>query len=73
MWMFFSFIRVGDDNLDEEENSDEPRKMAREDFDYVVGRIDRMELSVASIISKVRECFFSLTKIRVLWSSFFAD
>ena len=27
--------------------------MTRDDFDYVVSRIDRMELSVANIISKV--------------------
>ncbi len=27
--------------------------MTRDDFDYVVARIDRMELSVASIINKV--------------------
>lgn len=29
------------------------RMMNRDDFDYVLGRIDRMELSVASIVNKV--------------------
>ena len=29
--------------------------MTRDDFDFVVGRIDRLELSVASIIKKVSQ------------------
>ena len=32
---------------------DEHRKMNRDDFDFIAGRIDRMELTVASAISKV--------------------
>jgi hypothetical protein len=42
--------RVGDDNV---EVDDEHRKMNRDDFDFIAGRIDRMELTVASAISKV--------------------
>ena len=41
---------------DDDENEDELRQMCRDDFDFAVGRIDRMEMSVANIISKV--CIF---------------
>ncbi len=44
------FISSGNDN---EEEEDELRQMTRDDFDFVLGRIDRMELSVANVISKV--------------------
>lgn len=54
MLQSFAKIRVGDDNEEEIDGDDaEPRQMTRDDFDYVVSRIDRMELSVASIINKV--------------------
>ena len=42
---------------DAEEDVDELRQMARDDFDFVVSRIDRMEISVANIISKVSFLF----------------
>jgi len=51
------FFESGND--DEEE--DELRQMTRDDFDFVLGRIDRMELSVANVISKVG-LFFMLNK-----------
>ncbi len=37
--------------------------MTRDDFDFIVGRIDRMELSVASVISKVFMIKFFILKI----------
>ena len=40
-----------DDQNDDE--ADELRHMVRDDFDFIVSRIDRMEMSVANIISKV--------------------
>ncbi len=37
--------------------------MVKDDFEYILGRIDRMELSVASIVNKVlnKNMLFSLS------------
>ena len=40
-------------NDDDDEDKDELRQMTRDDFDFMIGRIDRMEISVAQVISKV--------------------
>lgn len=66
--------------MEENEKEDaEPRQMTRDDFDYVVSRIDRMELSVASIINKVtfflsflslknyKKIYFRLIVCLVIW------
>ncbi len=47
------------------EEGDEPRKMTRDDFDFVVNRIDRLELSVASIIKKIDKLFGHLETMEV--------
>ncbi|CAF0799781.1 unnamed protein product [Brachionus calyciflorus] len=57
-------FEVGDDVI-EENDENEPRQMTRDDFDYVVGRIDRMELSVASIISKIDRLFGHLENMEI--------
>ncbi|RNA09297.1 polycystic kidney disease 2-like 1 [Brachionus plicatilis] len=57
-------FEVGDDCVEEDDES-EPRLMTRDDFDYVVGRIDRMELSVASIISKIDRLFQHLENMEI--------
>lgn len=49
-----SFTRLGDNTFnDEEDELQIAKQMTRDDFDYMTGRIDFMELSVASIINKV--------------------
>ncbi len=57
-------FRVGDE-VEEDEEDIEDRKMTRDDFDYIVARIDRMELSVASIINKVF-LFFNIYGSKIL-------
>jgi len=59
-------FEVGDE-LDEQEIDDdgEPKKMTRDDFEYVLGRIDRMELSVASIINKIDKLFGHLESMEL--------
>lgn len=39
--------------------------MNRDDFDYVLGRIDRMELSVASIVNKIDKLFTHLENMEI--------
>ncbi len=57
-------FEVGDE---QEENEEEvgPRQMSRDDFEYAVGRIDRMELSVANIINKIDRLFSHLEKMEI--------
>lgn len=57
-------FEVGDEQADEED-SNEPRQMTRDDFEYAVGRIDRMELSVANIINKIDRLFAHLEKMEI--------
>jgi hypothetical protein len=47
--------------------SEEPeaRQMTRDDFEYAVGRIDRMELSVANIINKIDRLFAHLERMEI--------
>jgi hypothetical protein len=53
--------RVGDEL--EDEDNEGPRQMTRDDFEYAVTRIDRMELSIANIINKIDRLFSHLGKI----------
>lgn len=52
-------FEVGDElgNQNEEEEDIENKKMTRDDFDFIVSRIDRMELSVAGVINKIDRLF----------------
>lgn len=62
------FSKRDDDDLftgDGEEEVDELRQMSRDDFDFVVGRIDRMEMSVASVINKIDKLFGHLQQMEM--------
>lgn len=52
------------EELEEQENGS-TRMMNRDDFDYVLGRIDRMELSVASIVNKIDKLFTHLENMEI--------
>lgn len=58
-----------DDDLfyddEEDEHEDELRQMCRDDFDFAVGRIDRMETSIANIINKLDKLFSYLEDMEV--------